>query len=267
MEREPFGLLVPAYVYPGPHDWDVLLAAGRKLQNGLITVASRTDNPSNQDRLNYGNAITALHNKCTTVIGYVDDSYGSNTNVFNHIDQWFSMYDVDGIFIDQTSHTDQQRMTTLVGHVRGGHANRIVALNPGTIPPENFVQAADPALIVIQEKDAAYYEDNWPPAGWVRDRAGSNDDSISADRLAIIAHTASAASDVEALINIATTYRIGWIYVQNTPGSIYNQFSTWLPTLGDRLQCARARSPITYFTCKALGGLPCWVRQVARFWT
>ena len=50
MEREPFGLLVPAYVYPGPGDWDVLLAVGRKLQKGLITVASRPDNPPNQER-------------------------------------------------------------------------------------------------------------------------------------------------------------------------------------------------------------------------
>jgi Spherulation-specific family 4 len=266
MEREPFGLLVPAYVIPRPPAWDVLLAAGRKLQTGLITVASR---PGNSEYQLYVDAIRALHNSCTTVIGYVDDNHGNMASVFNDIDRWFSTYDVDGIFVDRTSNTDQQHAAALVDHVRGGHADRIVVLNPGTIPLENFVQAVDPALIVIQEQDAAFYEGtDWPPAGWVRDRAGSND-SISPDRLAIIAHGASAESDVEALINIASTYRLGWIYVQDasSPGSDYNHFSTWLPALAGRLQCARAGSPMRYFACKALGGIPCMVRQMARRWT
>jgi hypothetical protein len=257
MEREPFGLLVPAYVYPAPAAWDVLLAVGRKLQNGLITVASRPNNPPNQD---YVKAIRSLHDRCSTVIGYVDDNYGTNPNVLNDVDQWFRFYDVDGVFIDRMS-TDSQHAADLVGHVRGGHADRIVALNPGAIPQESFVQAADPALIVIQEQTAAFFEDHWPPAGWVRYRASSNN-SISADRLAIIAHTAPSTSDVEALINIAATYRLGWVYLQNTSGPNYNQFSTWLPGLGDRLQCARATSPLRYFTCKALGGIPCMASQM-----
>jgi hypothetical protein len=261
MEREPFGLLVPAYVDPGVVHWDVLLAVGRKLQKGLITVANPSsgpgDPPPNQD---YVKAIRALHNRCASVIGYVHDSYGTNPNVFDDMDEWFSLYDVDGIFIDQASHTDQQRTATLLDHVRGDHADRIIVLNPGTIPSQEFVEAADPALVVIQEQAAAVYEGNWPPAGWVRDRADSND-SISADRLAVIAHTAPSASDVEALIEVAATYRLGWVFVQNTPGPIYNKFSTWLPTLGNRLQCARATSPSRYFTCKALGGIPCMASQ------
>jgi hypothetical protein len=260
MEREPFGLLVPAYV-PPPEHWEVLLAAGRKLAGGLITVANPSSGPGDHREQAYVDVIKALHERCTSVVGYVHDSFGqrASTLVFEDIDKWFGMYEVDGIFIDELA--DQQLAVTLVSRVRNGHAGSIVILNPGTIPPESFVEATDPAIIVIQEQAASAYESNWPSVAWVQDRIGSSD-LIPADRLAIIAHSAPSESDVEALINVASTYRIGWVFVQNTPGSSYNQFSTWLPTLGDRLQCARAKSPLSYFTCKALGGIPCMVRQL-----
>jgi hypothetical protein len=255
MER-PFGLLVPAYVQP-PDNWDVLLGVGRKLQKGLITVANPSSGPGDHLDQSYVDIIKALHDRCTSVIGYVHDSFGERDPalVLEDINKWFSMYNVDGIFIDELN--DQQLAVNLMNHVRGGHADRIVVMNPGAIPSESFVVATDPAIVVIQEEAAAVFEGGgWPPVEWVRDRANSND-SISADRLAVIAHTARYVSDVEALINVAATYRLGWVFAQNTTGSWYNQFSTWLPTLGDRLQCARAKSPMSYITCKALGGFPC----------
>ena len=94
MEREPFGLLVPAYVHP-PEGWDVLLAAGRKLPGGLITVANPSSGPGVQREQAYVDVIKALHARCTSVIGYVHDSHGERapTLVLADIAKWFSLYD------------------------------------------------------------------------------------------------------------------------------------------------------------------------------
>src|SRR5690348_16649956 len=107
MEREPSGLLVPAYV-PPPGNWEVLLGAGRKLGRGLITVANPDSGPGELRQQAYVGVIEALHNRCAPVVGYVHDSNGLRTvdSVIEDIDRWFRLYNVDGIFIDEIS--DQQ---------------------------------------------------------------------------------------------------------------------------------------------------------------
>jgi hypothetical protein len=43
MPNQPSGLLVPAYDYPNPHDWDVLTDIGRTMMLGGLTVIAAHD--------------------------------------------------------------------------------------------------------------------------------------------------------------------------------------------------------------------------------
>lgn len=134
--------------------------------------------------------------------------------------------------------SDIPRATSLVAAVRAHSNDAIVVLNPGSIPPREFMEATDPAIVVIQEQKFAAYE-TWPPDGWVKDRA-AGDVSIGAHRLAIIAHTQTTATDVDNLIEVAGQYAIGWIYGQHAVGPNYNVLSTQLPLIAQRLdRCSR----------------------------
>jgi hypothetical protein len=262
MATEPSGILVPAYLDPMSGAWQpVLDVASPMMLGGLIVVANdgngpgynegtHTYNPPNQD---YINVIDALHRQCARVVGYVYDCW-ANTNPPNapscprsheitaDIDRWFSIYDIDGIFIDQVLDTDIPRAASLIAAVRSHRSDAVVVLNPGRLPQKiDFMYATDPAIVVIQEETFAHYN-VWPPAGWVRDRADGNfgDPPIPDDRLAIIANTDSANpnTNLELLIQKASQHAIKWIYGQDADK--YNMFSTLLPEMARRLdRCSR----------------------------
>lgn len=258
MAREPSGILVPAYVYPSDGAWDALLDAGRTMMlGGLIVVANPGDGPGYDKTAeaylpadpNYVRSIDALRNVCATVIGYVHDCYGNTnpptasncprrTDIVDDIRRWFAIYEVDGIFIDQASRTDTSRAASLVATVRNHRRDATVVLNPGSIPSIEFMEATDPAIVVIQEQEFAKYE-AWPPDGWVKDRA-SGEASIGARRIALIAHTPTTATDVDHLLEVADEHAIGWIHGQHTVGPVYNVLSSQLPLIARRLdKCSR----------------------------
>jgi hypothetical protein len=187
----------------------VLLGVGTAMMLGGLIVVANPDSGLGYDTAsqtylprdpNYQNAIQALRSKCAIVVGYVHDCYGNtnpptasncprSTDITADIDRWFSIYDIDGIFIDQVLDTDLSRAASLVAAVRSHRNDAVVVLNPGRLPSIDFMRTTDPAIVVIQEQAFAQYG-SWPPDGWVRDRA-TGAASIADGRLAIIAHTHS----------------------------------------------------------------------------
>jgi hypothetical protein len=177
------------------------------------------------------------------------------------VDRWFDTYGVDGIFVDQLLPDRVDHAERLVQQVLSRRSDAIVVLNPGSIPPEDFMERTHPAIVVIQEQAFAQYGEAWPPNGWVKDRAmGAT--SIAATRLAIIAHTLPNQEDVDALIGKATQYNIGWIYAQDTMGSVYNTFSIHLRYLAERLgRCSRLGCIIPFgrLLCLLANYLLCYI--------
>jgi hypothetical protein len=265
MVREPSGILVPAYDYPGEGVWDPLInVATYTLPGRLVVVANPESGPGYNSKTgayrppdaNYVRSIAALRSVCATVIGYVHDCYG-NTNPLNaancprvtdivaDIKRWFEIYKVDGIFIDQTSATDLARGAWLTSVVRGRKTDAIIVFNPGRIPSLEFMEATDPAIVVVQEQTFGKFK-NWPPDGWVADRA-TGDLSIPARRLAIIGHTPQhGEADVDLLVDVAGRYTIGWVYANHANGPDIPALSPGLVPHGQRL--CRLQSPF---------GLPC----------
>jgi hypothetical protein len=106
--------------------------------------------------------------------------------------------------------------------------------NPGTLPSEEFMAATDPAAVVLQEQTYRRFG-TWPTRGWVKERA-NGELSVPARRLGIIAHTPrNGEADVDVLLDVARRHAIGLVYAHHAKGPNYNQLSTFLLPLGQRL--------------------------------
>ncbi|TWF80031.1 spherulation-specific family 4 protein [Pseudonocardia hierapolitana] len=259
MSNEPSGLLVPAYDYPSEGDeaWDTLTDVGGILTSGqMMVVVNHEDGHFTEANPDYEAVIGKLNGVCASVLGYVHDCYDNTkvepplcprtTDIMGDVDRWFATYEVAGIFIDQLLPDRVDHAAALVQQVRDRHPGAVVVLNPGTIPPEEFMEQTDPAVVVIQEgsvhsedpNNPPTFDANWPPPGWVRDRATPTPTgaaSIAAGRLAIIGHTAPDPEHVDNLIAKAAQYNIRWVYAQHVTGSTYNPLSIHLQLLGERL--------------------------------
>jgi hypothetical protein len=265
MAREPSGILVPAYDYPAVGVWDPLLTVANYTLPGRLVVVANPDSGPGYDHeagaylepdANYVRSIARLRGVCATVIGYVHDCYGDTnppgadncprvTDIADDIERWFEIYKVNGIFIDQTSPTDHDRGEWLISVVQSFKNDAMIVFNAGTIPSLEFMEATEPAVVVVQEQTFDHFE-SWPPPGWVRDRA-TGDLSIPARRLAIIGHTPHhGLADVDLLVELAREFNIGWVYANHANGSDYNALSTFLLPLGQRICRIQSRF-----------GLPC----------
>ena len=69
-------------------------------------------------------------------IGYVYTLYGKRplSEVKAEIEKYFQWYDVNGIFLDETSENDESYYHDIADFVRGIEKSNLVVLNPGTIP-------------------------------------------------------------------------------------------------------------------------------------
>ncbi|MEU7813001.1 spherulation-specific family 4 protein [Pseudonocardia sp. NPDC049154] len=274
MPNQPSGLLVPAYDYPSEGDeaWDTLTNVGGLLTSGqLIVVINHGDGHFVAANPDYERVIEKLKGVCASILGYVHDCYDNTkdepplcprtTDIMGDVDRWFATYGVAGIFIDQILPDHVDHAATLVQQVRDRYSGAIVVLNPGTIPPEEFMERTNPAVVVIQEgsvhsdnpNSPPTFDGNWPPPGWVRDRATltpTGAASTAASRLAIIGHTAPNAEHVDYLIDKASQYKIGWVYAQHVTGSTYNPLSSHLQLLGERLSAfARLGAGLAWPRC------------------
>lgn len=274
MAKEPFGILVPPYVWPTGGAWDALPAVGRQFAPGrMIVIANNRNGPGYLPggyvpaEADWVEAIAALRRVCVSVVGYVHDCYANRKGdsetcprskytpktMFDDIDRWFSTYRINGIFIDEVAcddATDPERAQSFVNAVRGHRSSALVVLNPGKVPPEEFMTATDPALVVVQEGEFALYQGtDWPPDGWLKDRRTTRRPAIPARRLCIIAHTPTGADDIERLLDVAERYKIGFVYGQHTNGPSYAQVSRYLETIRERI-CFRNRLPPGAILCR-----------------
>ncbi len=102
-----------------------------------------------------------------TVIGYVHTSYGSRDPavVKAEIDAYKTWYGVDGIFLDEVS-TDVAGVSYYRGLATYIKANpgRLVVLNPGTFPAEDYALVGD-IILVFDDSYSAYVSVQTP--AWV----------------------------------------------------------------------------------------------------
>ncbi len=117
---------------------------------------------------NYTQAVTDAHARGIKVLGYVSTGYSGRplADVKNDINQFKAWYEIDGIFLDETSiyAVALPYYREIDGYLREMFPGMLTVLNNGNYPDEAYMALGD--LLVIFEGTYAEYMALAPPA-WV----------------------------------------------------------------------------------------------------
>jgi hypothetical protein len=157
-------ILVPDYVYPTVSPgWDRYEAG---YPTCTILIANPSNGPGVSVNSDYTTAINAARAAGIKVIGYVHTHYADGTillaTVEADVDTWYSLYTIDGIFVDEVA-ADIAHLgyyTSLSTYIKGKDVTRnFVAMNPGVVPYEGYVNITD--TISVFENSYAAWLTNW----------------------------------------------------------------------------------------------------------
>lgn len=148
------------------------------------------------------------------MLGYVHTTYGSRSidEVKADIDQWASLFDVHGIFVDEVSSTanDLPYYEELTAYINAktwsaSRLSRKACLNFGVSPAGAYYNSSPlmSAVLVVSESDKTAWDVWTAPPAVMREES---------DRFAALVHGADALS-LETIISNAIARNIGHIYV------------------------------------------------------
>lgn len=175
-------LIVPSYFYPDvwntPNNWYTMCDAMPAQSIAIMNPNSGPDTAKNSD---YTTAVTHCQSENQNVIGYVHTSYGarSETDVKAEIDEYYSWYGVDGIFLDEMSSdaSTQSYYSDIYAyiHAKGGSAHNLVVGNMGTYSTTDWALSTGKVvdLLVTFEGSYADYQSIQAPA-WTKNYASTD---------------------------------------------------------------------------------------------
>lgn len=163
---------VPAYFDPPSAGWSALEQDDPPAR---LIVMNPESGPGSAPRPSYVAAVRAAQGDGVTVVGYVDTSFAHRPLgvVEAQIDDYFSWYGVNGIFLDDASTACAQEpyYAALDRYVKTMGASETTILNPGTWTSSCYASAAD-ILVTFEgsyrQYDRSYYAPSWVaryPAG------------------------------------------------------------------------------------------------------
>jgi hypothetical protein len=192
--------LVPAYFAPGaPDGWDALLA---ETPRGVATViVNPASGPGAAPDPGYRQVVDAARAGDIDVVGYVHTRFGSRPAAEVEADagRYREWYGVDGVFLDEASSDAAQLPYYRELRARLDEAgDATVILNPGRVPDEGYMAAAD-VVVTFEGTSAAYAGATFPGwlAGYGAERfahlvyAAGGAPPGSVERLAASRHTAN----------------------------------------------------------------------------
>jgi Spherulation-specific family 4 len=144
------GLLIPLYMYPSS-TWNTVIQEKQANPSIPFTVIVNPDSgPGSSVSQTYATYITSLRNAGITVIGYISTEYAavSLSSVESQIAAYKSMYDVNGIFLDQMSNVngEQSYYSSATDYAQSEGFSTVVG-NPGTDVPSSFVGTVSVLLV------------------------------------------------------------------------------------------------------------------------
>jgi Spherulation-specific family 4 len=203
--------LIPAYMRP-----DGLERLARHDGDGSVMIVNPSNGPGAQAEPAYQDAIRTAQRSGWKVIGYVHTSYGGRPAADVEADarRYADWYRVDGIFLDEASHTrDQLPYYRALRERIGG----LLVLNPGIPPDPGYADAAD--VIVTYEGAFADADGRLRAPSW-----------LPAERAAALVYAAPE-RDALALID---RHGAGYLYV--TSGTLPDPWSVPPPYIDRELR-------------------------------
>jgi hypothetical protein len=202
----PQALAIPSY-FLASGEWERMRASG---QVGLAIVNPDTGPGIKRDD-RYARYVKQSQDAGVRVLGYVDTAYAQQSerpaaHVCADVDDYFTWYEVDGIFLDQVPFDGRYGpyYRAITRHVKNLDPTALTVINPGVFPDEEFMALAD--IVVTFENDYFNYEHLYPeePA-WV---AG-----YSEDRFWHLIYGASSQAELSRALALSRARRAGWVYV------------------------------------------------------
>ena len=218
--------LIPAYVPP-----HAIVELVRASSRPRLLVINPANGPGAAALPAYRAAVRAAQRAGARVLGYVPTTYAQRpaADVMADIDRYASWYRVDGIFLDEASHdVDQLGYYAALGrHVRA-EADRLVVLNPGTVPAPEYFDVAD-VVVTFEGPYAGYGAAMKAMPDWVRAQPPEH-----------VAHLVYGASRRQAMDTVGHPQKAGYVYV--TSGSMPDPWRTVPPYLHEEERALEACS-------------------------
>ncbi len=180
------------------------LAAG-SARPGIVVI-NPASGPGTRQVRSYQRAVELMREAGTQVLGYVPTGYGDRdpAAVEADTDRYVKWYGVDGIFLDETAHSEDKLALyqELSRHVRAS-GTRLVVINPGVVPARAYFELAD-IVVTFEGRFADYARALREMPAWVSE--------IPSEQ---IAHIAYAASSADARAFDASSTGAGYVYATN----------------------------------------------------
>ncbi|MEA3272154.1 MAG: spherulation-specific family 4 protein [Patescibacteria group bacterium] len=162
-------MFIPAYFYPGSL-WEQAISRTPTVD---VMVMNPNSGPGSNSNSDYVNAVSSAQSAGIKVIGYVHTSYSNRDMaiVKSEIDAYKEWYAVDGIFLDEVSSSADliSYYQELADYIKNSDGT-LVALNPGTIPAEEYMNVGD--IVNIFEGTYQTYA-NWEAPSWASEYSPS----------------------------------------------------------------------------------------------
>jgi hypothetical protein len=179
--------IIPAYLPPSE-----LEQLAKHDGAGSLLIVNPDSGPGARADSAYAHAIAAARAAKWRVLGYVATGYGTRDRgtVEDEIARYADWYDIDGIFLDETSHAAERLpyFRELRKRIPG-----LVVINPGVVPDRGYLSTAD--VIVTYEGP---YRGRVAAPAW-----------LPADRAAQLVYAAPR----RAALSLVSRHRAGFLYV------------------------------------------------------
>lgn len=200
------GLLVPAYFDPIDHasDWIKLNTIAQEWMS-LIAIANPNSGPGKRKQTSYESAISSLQQSGGKVVWYIHTSYGSRSlnSVKASIAKWNSLYQIDGIFIDEMSSNPTKKKLAyyadLYAYIKAINPQWIIVWNPGTSTDIQFFDSVD-IMVTFESSQEDYFS-----------TMGIQNDLIQVPSVSQ-ASLVYGVTDFSMVNSVANTRNSGWLY-------------------------------------------------------
>ncbi len=147
------GVIIPFYIYPGS-EWSALARAKTKYSSvPIVAVVNPANGPGTHQDPNYLSGIRLLRSAGVTMVGYVATNFADRSlnDVMDDILAYNSLYQVDGIFLDEMSNAlGYETYYSALGNFAKLLGFGLTVGNPGALVPTSYLGTLD--NIVIYER-------------------------------------------------------------------------------------------------------------------
>lgn len=172
----------------------------------------------------YASVVKGAQKSGIDVLGYVSTSYADGSisvqTIENQIEEWYSWYQVDGIFFDEVNSTCSIQniayYAALYNFTKLQLGPDLVVLNPGAPSQSCYGRISD--ILVTFEGDYSSYLDNYVTQNWTL--------AFPPSHFLQIIYNATTMPQMQEALSLATQRRAQWVFVTDRPAIGVNALGT-----------------------------------------